>query len=156
MKKKLKIVPITIKEANDYVMNFHRHSKPTQGGKFAIGASFDGLVGIAIVGRPIARRLDDGFTAEVLRLCVHDKSPKNTCSFLYGRCWRIWQQMGGLKILTYTLQKESGSSLKGSGWKIKAETGGWRNNEGWTTRPNRDWNPIYGQLKFRWEKNAFN
>ena len=127
------------------------HSKPTQGGKFAIGASFDGLFGVAIVGRPIARRLDDGFTSEVLRVCVTPNAPKNTCSFLYGRCWRIWQQMGGIKMITYTLQKESGASLRGVGWKIMGETGGWKENTGWTTRPNRDWLPIPGPLKFRWE-----
>jgi len=148
---KLKTIPMSLQEANEFVANFHRHSKPTQGGKFAIGASFDGLFGVAIVGRPVARRLDDGFTAEVLRVCVTSNAPKNTCSFLYGRCWRIWQQMGGLKMITYTLQKESGASLRGVGWKIMGETGGWKENKGWTTRPNRDWLPIHGQLKFRWE-----
>ena len=96
---------MSIQEANEFVANFHRHSKPTQGGKFAIGASCDGLFGVAIVGRPIARRLDDGFTAEVLRVCVNPNAPKNTCSFLYGRCWRIWQQMGGMKMITYTLHR---------------------------------------------------
>ena len=148
---KLKIVPMSIHEANEFVTNFHRHSKPTRGAKYAIGASLDKLFGVAIVGRPVARRLDDGFTAEVLRVCVVDNAPKNTCSFLYGRCWRIWQQMGGLKMITYTLKKESGASLRGVGWKIIGETGGWKENKGWTTRPNRDWLPIYGQLKFRWE-----
>ena len=142
---------MSIQEANEFVANFHRHSKPTQGGKFAIGASLDGLFGVAIVGRPVARRLDDGFTAEVLRVCVTPNAPKNTCSFLYGRCWRIWQQMGGDKMITYTLQKESGASLRCVGWKIIVETGGWKENKGWTTRPNRDWLPIHGQLKFRWE-----
>ena len=150
-KLKLKPLPISIQEANLFVANFHRHSKPTRGGKFAIAVSTDKLQGVAIVGRPIARRLEDGFTAEVLRVCVLDDSPKNTCSFLYGRCWRIWQQMGGVKMITYTLQKESGSSLKGVGWKIVGETGGWKDNKGWTSRPNREWLPIYGQLKFRWE-----
>lgn len=147
----LKVIPISIKEANEFVLNFHRHSKPTQGGKFAIGATTENLVGVAIVGRPISRRLDNTFTAEVLRVCVSETSPKNTCSFLYGRCWRIWQQMGGNKLITYTLKKESGASLKGVGWKIMGETGGWKENKGWTTRPNRDWLPIHGQLKFRWE-----
>ncbi len=147
----LKVIPISIKEANEFVLNFHRHSKPTQGGKFAIGAATQNLVGVAIVGRPISRRLDDSFTAEVLRVCVSESSPKNTCSFLYGRCWRIWQQMGGYKLITYTLQKESGASLKAVGWKIMGETGGWKHNKGWTTRPQREWQPIYGQLKFRWE-----
>ena len=106
------------------------------------------MVGVAIVGRPIARLLDDGYTAEVTRCCVLDDAPKGSCSFLYGRCWRIWQQMGGTRMVTYTLQTESGSSLKGAGWKIvgKTEGGGW-DREG----REREWQPIYGQLKFRWE-----
>ena len=126
---KLRPVPIKLKEANDFVEQYHRHNKRTQGGRFAIGATTgEALVGIAIVGRPIARLLDDGYTAEVTRCCVLDESPKGTCSFLYGRCWRIWQQMGGIRMVTYTLQMESGSSLKGAGWKIVGENGiggGW-------------------------------
>ena len=156
MNNNLNIIPLTIKEANLFVLNYHRHSKPSQGGKFAIGVSKNELCAVAIVGRPIARRLDDGFTAEVLRVCTSPNAPKNCCSFLYGRCWRIWQQMGGKRIITYTLQKEFGTSLRAVDWKIVGETGGWNKNKGWTTRPNREWNPIYGQLKFRWEKNAIN
>ena len=110
---------MSIKDANLFVENFHRHNKPVRGAKFAIGASFNNeLVGVAIVGRPVARKLDDGFTAEAVRVCVNDDSPKNSNSFLYGKCWRIWNQMGGKRLITYTLQEESGSSLKAAGYKI--------------------------------------
>ena len=106
------------------------------------------MVGIAIVGRPLARLLQDGYTAEVTRCCVLDDSPKGTCSFLYARCWRIWQQMGGMRMVTYTLQEESGSSLRGAGWKIIGKTKG----GDWDRKGReRDWQPIYGQMKFRWE-----
>ena len=145
----LSVTPVTLREANEFVSNFHRHNKPTRGGKFAIGALYNDLVvGVAIVGRPVSRTLDDGYTAEVTRLCVNDDAPKNTCSFLYGRCWRIWQQMGGQKIITYTLQSESGSSLKGAGWQIKGEV----KPSYWDRKSrSREWQPIYGQLKVRWE-----
>ena len=148
---KLEVVPVTTREANEFVANFHRHNKPTNGGKFSIGAIYgDELVGVAIVGRPVARMLDDGLTVEVTRVCVVDHAPKNTCSFLYGRCWRIWQQMGGKRMITYTLQEESGSSLRGAGWKIVGEVK--PTERGWD-RDNRkrNWQPIYGQMKFRWE-----
>ena len=147
---RLQPTPISLREANSFVGNFHRHNKPTQGGKFAIGALYnDEIVGVAIVGRPVSATLQDGYTAEVTRLCVHDDAPKNTCSFLYGRCWRIWQQMGGKKMITYTLQEESGSSLRGSGWKIVGEV---KPHNRWESKGNgREWQPIYGQLKFRWE-----
>ncbi len=151
MSSRLKVVPVHIQEANKFVSNFHRHSKPVQSAKFAIGASCENeLVGVAIVGRPVARMLQDGFTVEVNRVCVVDHAPKNTCSFLYGRCWRIWQQMGGTRMVTYTLQEESGSSLRGAGWKIVGEVK--PQSKPWNG-PNRsrDWQPVYGQLKFRWE-----
>tara|TARA_R110002020_G_scaffold225241_1_gene435357 strand:- start:221 stop:412 length:192 start_codon:yes stop_codon:yes gene_type:complete len=61
--------------------------------------------------------------------------------------------MGGKKLITYTLAKESGSSLKGAGWKIVGET---NPHDAWTSKSkqdgiSREWQSIYGQLKFRWE-----
>ena len=143
-------VPISISEANQFVISYHRHNKATPVSKFAIGAS-DGsrLVGVAIVGRPVARALDDGFTCEVTRCCVLDDAPKGTCSFLYSRCWRAWSAMGGKKLITYTLQSEPGASLRGAGWRIVGETPG--HSKGWTNRPGREWSAIQGQAKFRWE-----
>ena len=92
----LTVIPISIREAQEFVDLYHRHNKRPQGAKFAIGAEEDGrLVGVAICGNPVSATLMDGFTLEVTRVCVLDDAPKNTCSFLYGRCWRIWQQMGG-------------------------------------------------------------
>ena len=144
----IEVVPLTLREANEFVANFHRHNKPTQGGRFAIGAVCDGnLVGVAIVGRPVSQGLQDGFTAEVTRVCVQDDAPRNVCSFLYGRCWRIWQQMGGKRMITYTLQSESGASLRGAGWKVLGEV----KPQSWDRKGRqREWQPIYGQLKFRW------
>ena len=145
---RLTIVPVSLREANEFVLNFHRHNKPTQGGKFAIAACYDeAMVGVAIVGRPVSATLQDGVTAEVTRVCVLADAPKNTCSFLYGRCWRIWQQMGGKRMVTYTLQEESGSSLRGAGWKVMGEVA----PQTWDrANRQRDWQPIYGQMKFRW------
>jgi hypothetical protein len=145
-----KVVPITLRMANAFVVEHHRHNGATRGCKFAIAAMADGaMVGVAIVGRPLARMLDDGLTAEVLRVCVLDGAPKNTCSFLYGRCWRIWQQMGGQRMLTYTLQSESGASLRGAGWGVEAKTkpskGGWDRES-----RERNYQPIYAEPKLRW------
>lgn len=70
-----------LREANEFVDRHHRHNKPTVGCKFALGAAQDGkLVGVAIAGRPVCRRLDDGKTLEVLRVAT-DGTP-NACSFL--------------------------------------------------------------------------
>ena len=144
-------VPMTISEAKEFVTNFHRHNKAPQSGLFAVGAS-DGkeLIGVAIVGRPVARMLDDGKTAEVIRCCVVDNSPKGACSFLYAKCWQAAKALGWQKLITYTLQNESGASLRGVGWKVVAELKE-RSPTDWQSRPGRDWQPVVGQAKFRWE-----
>ena len=152
------VVPITLREANDFVQSFHRHNGRTarDGGKFAIGLSHENaLVGVAIVGNPVSATYMDGFTAEVLRTCTNENAPKSAVSKLYAACWRIWQAMGGLKLITYTLQSESGASLRGAGWRVVGETkpmkadskGVWRKAD----HLQRNWQPIYGQLKLRWE-----
>jgi hypothetical protein len=145
------IVPVTLRQANDFVSDYHRHSDRTarDGGKFAIGLiEGEHLVGVAIVGHPLSRMLHDGTTAEVLRLCVSPEAPRNACSKLYGRCWRIWQQMGGRRMVTYTLQKESGASLRGAGWKCVGET--YPHQWNGPSRP-RSHKEIYREPKFRWE-----
>ncbi len=151
--------PITLREANDFVQSFHRHNGRTtrDGGKFAIGAELDGeLVGVAIVGNPLSATFMDGYTAEVTRLCVNDKAPLGTCSMLYQSCWRAYRAMGGRKMITYTLKTESGASLRGAGWKVVGETkpvaDGWRKNDHLNHR--REWQPVMGQQKFRWETTA--
>lgn len=155
----LELVPVTLREANDFVAQHHRHNGRTarNGGKFAIGAEAaiaDGtvtLVAVAIVGNPLSATYMDGFTAEVLRVCTSSDAPKNACSILYGACWRAWRAMGGRRLVTYTLQSEPGTSLRAAGWRLVAECQ--PRGEGWDKRDHlrRDWQPIYGQAKFRWE-----
>lgn len=147
----LNAVPMKLKEACEFVRNFHRHNKPPAGGLFCVGAS-DGaqLVGVAIVSRPVSRSLDDGETCEVVRCCVMDDAPKGSCSFLYARCWQAAKALGWKKLITYTLQAESGSSLRGAGWRVVAELPG-VTGKGWMNRPGREWQEVTGQAKFRWQ-----
>lgn len=150
----LHAVPMTLREACAFVASHHRHNKPPQGGLFAVGAS-DGerLVGVAIVGRPVARALDKGETAEVVRCCVADDAPKGACSFLYARCWQAAKALGWRRLITYTLQSESGASLRGVGWRVVAELAA-GNPQAWLTRPGREWQSVVGQAKLRWEVQA--
>ena len=121
----MKIVPITLKAANEFVAKHHRHHKPSVGHKFSIGLSDnDNLIGVAIMGRPVARNSDNGFTIEVARLCTNGQ--KNACSMLYQAAARASKELGFNKIQTYILEKESGTSLKASGWKLEAITAGGR------------------------------
>lgn len=143
----LLLVPLTQREANEFVRRWHRHHKAPRGDVFRIGASTDGgeIVGVAIVGRPVARQLDDGWTLEVLRLCTDGH--RNACSFLYAACWRTARAMGWKKLVTYTLPAEGGASLRAAGWKCIGEAGGgtWSRR----TRPRVDTHPT--QMKLRWE-----
>ena len=84
---RLMVCPISLKEANAYVAENHRHHKPTRGHKFSVAVS-DGqaIRGVAIVGRPVARNADDGMTLEVNRLCTD--GARNACSMLYAAAWR--------------------------------------------------------------------
>ena len=147
----LSIIPVGLSEAQEFVRSFHRHNKPPIGHVFSIGVS-DGteLVGVAICGRPVARMLDDGRTLEVTRCCVTDSAPKGTCSFLYSRAWRAARALGWGRLVTYTLQSEGGASLRGAGWKIVGTIPA-RDPKGWQSRDGRDWQPVVGQSKFRWE-----
>ena len=99
----LKLVPITLRQANAFVQAYHRHHKPSVGHKFSIGVS-DGekLVGVAICGRPVSRRLDDGLTLEVNRVCTD--GTKNACSMLYGASCRAAKAMGYRRVITYILE----------------------------------------------------
>jgi hypothetical protein len=123
MTARLSARPISLVEANKYVSRWHRHHPPVRGHKFSIGAVAGGqLVGVAIVGRPVARMRDDGETLEVTRLCTD--GTRNACSFLYGRAARAAFAMGYRRIGTYVLASEGGASLRASGWRVVAEVRG--------------------------------
>ena len=117
----MEIRPISLKEANIFILKYHRHHDKVQGHKFSIGC-FDGeeLVGIACCGRPVSRHLDNGMTLEVTRLCT--LGGKNACSMLYSACARAGKAMGYKKIITYILESEHGTSLKASNW-VMEESG---------------------------------
>jgi len=139
--------PLYLKESNQFVAQHHRHNLPVTGCKFALGAAQDGkLVGVAIAGRPVARRLDDGKTLEVLRVAT-DGTP-NACSFLYARCARIARLMGYTKVITYTLEEESGGALRAVG----AQVVGTVQPQEWNvpSRP-RTSQEVYGKPKLKWE-----
>ena len=153
MAKELSIIPLTLKEANEFVTKHHRHNKKCAGHKWSVGAIYKNkLVGVIIVGKPIARKLDNRFTLEVNRNCVLDDAPKGTCSFLYAKAIKIWQSMGGKKIITYTLTTESGSSLKAVNFNNETKVQTFKKNTGWTTRANRVWQEVQAIPRIRWVK----
>lgn len=142
----MRLCPVTIREACAFVAEHHRHHDAPQGGLFAVAAEDEGaIVAVAIVGRPLARMLADGYTAEVTRLC--STGARNACSLLYAAAWRACRALGYRRLVTYTLPEEGGASLRAAGWRLVGEAGGgsW-SREG---RPRVDTHPTQGKL--RWE-----
>lgn len=143
--RKLAVRPMTLRAARTHVKAFHRHAPNIQGGLFAVGCSLNGrTVGVAIVGMPVSRMLHDGYTVEIRRVCT-DGTP-NACSFLYRVCVRVAMGMGYRRVLTYTLERESGSSLRGAGFACVHRT----RAESWN-RPSRSRSSQPLERKLRWE-----
>nr|WP_239071188.1 XF1762 family protein [Amycolatopsis sp. SID8362] len=142
------IVPLTFRQACEFIDAHHRHHRPPRGMKFAIGVARGGeLVGVATAGRPVARCLDDGITLEVTRSCTVGEPNAN--SKLYGAVWRAARAMGYLRLVTYTQAGESGASLRAAGLVPVADL---RPRSGWTTtsRP-RQPRGVDGVRRTRWE-----
>ena len=112
----LRVVPCSNERAKEYVDVFHRHHGASVQARFSAAVVDDmGAVrGVVMVGRPVARVLDDGWTLEVNRVAT-DGCP-NACSLLYGVARRMAKELGYAKLITYIRQDEPGTSLRASGW----------------------------------------
>ncbi len=146
---KLEIVPTTLAEAQAFVERHHRHHGRVTGHISSIAVAMgEEVVGVAIISRPVARHMQDGWTAEVTRCCTD--GTRNACSKLYGAAWRAVRALGYRRLITYTLASESGASLRAAGWSTVAEVKG----RSWHTpsRPRVDKHPL--QQKLRWEVHA--
>ncbi len=129
----LRGVPATLERANSFVAHVHRHMGPVQKPLFSVGVADGATVhGVAVCGRPVARSLDDGLTAEVLRVATD--GTRNACSFLYGASWRAAKAIGYTRMVTYTQGEEAGRSVAAAGWLPEPAAGGGR---GWGNRPGR-------------------
>lgn len=149
----LRAVPLTRDEALAFIAQHHRHHGQGQRSTkrpvsylFSVGAAVDDrVIGVAIAGRPVARMLDDGWSAEIVRLCTD--GTQNACSFLVGRVRRALRVLGYRKLYTYTLPEEGGVSMRAAGWRCEGLAGGgsWSRD----SRPRVDKHPT--QAKLRWE-----
>jgi len=145
----LVIRPISLKFAQEFISQHHRHNSPPVGHKFSIGLyDNDACVGVATAGRPVARMLDDGVTLEIVRTCTD--GTRNANSMLYGAIVRAATALGYHKCVTYTQHDESGASLRGAGWSISANLparAGWNS----PSRPRKDIGS--GDVaRIRWER----
>ena len=143
----LKVAPITFRDASDFINAHHRHHAASQGCKFCVSLrDRSGEVqGVAVCGRPVSRKLDDGYTLEINRVCTLGQ--QNACSMLYGACCRIAKDMGYSKVITYTLETEPGTSLRVSNFHNDGRAGGTH----WTGERNRG-QKIPAEMKIRWTR----
>lgn len=143
---KLHIIPCELDEAQKFVKTHHRHHGKVTGHKFSVACCTEDEVirGVAIVGRPVSRHLDDGWTLEVIRLAT-DGTP-NACSCLYGASRRAAFALGFRRLVTYILDTEPGTSLFAAGWKCVGTAGGGSWN--CPSRPRIDKHPTQKKLRF--------
>jgi len=147
-KNKLRIVPIKLDEAQAYINQNHRHHRAPIRCIFKLAvAEDDKIVGVAMVGRPVARNLDDGWTLEVNRICTD--GTKMACSMLYSASWRVAKNLGYIKLITYILDTEKGTSLYAAGWRLVGKRGGgsWSRKN----RPRVDTHPTQQKIMFEIE-----
>lgn len=143
----LTVVPVTFRQACAFIAVHHRHHRPPQGMKFALGVAANAtVVGVAVVGRPVARHLDDGRTAEVTRSCT-DGTP-NANSKLYAAAWRAARALGYQRLITYTESSESGASLRAAGFRPAASCAPHR---GWDRPSRRRERQDRAVARTRWE-----
>lgn len=144
----IELRPITRDLADHFIRQHHRHHNVPVGALWrqAVHDDDGNLVGVAVIGRPIARALDDGLTTEVTRLCT-DGTP-NACSMLYAAARRIAQDKGYRRGLTYILASESGGSLRAAGWRLLWEVKG----RSWNcpSRPRTDKHPTEDKQAWGW------
>ncbi len=115
---RLHIVPMSFPDACAFVAAHHRHHAPPQGHKLSFGvATAEGrLVGVAIVGRPVNRNLDNRITVEATRVAT-DGTP-NACSALLAAAWRTFRNAGYRRLITYIQDNETGASLRAAGMRL--------------------------------------
>lgn len=150
---KLEVDGIEQAQAKAFVHAHHEHCPPPAGWRYGAGI-WNGrhLMGVVMVGRPVARLLDHTKIVEVNRLCIRRDLPRqlrwNACSQFYGWSAREAEKRGFEKIITYIMEDEDGTTLKAAGWTCEGPAGGgsWNRKD----RPRADRAPTI--RKVRWSR----
>lgn len=102
----LELRPIKRDDGDPFIRRHHRHHDVPVGAiwRHAVHDDNGVLRGVAVVGRPVARALDDGLTVEVTRMCTVEAP--NADSMLYGAARRSAESKGYRRGLTYLLASE--------------------------------------------------
>ena len=139
----LTIQPVAFQAARAFVNHHHVHCSAPVTWRFA-ASIFNGntMLGVALVGNPVARALCGRGTLEVNRLCIRRNLPQalawNAASQLLGWCAKEAQRQGSNHIITYTRVDEQGVSLRAAGWTQECVVRGRGWHHGVRARSNRN------------------
>lgn len=122
----LRVHPCGIAEARQWVERHHSHHHAPRGGLLAVAVHRgDQRVCVAIAGRPVARLLDDGRTAEVTRVAsLGGDDARHAASMALGSIVRALRAVGYDRFVSYTILGECGTSYRAAGWHPTAITRG--------------------------------
>jgi hypothetical protein len=113
-------VPITLRDARAFIGAHHRHNLPPVGWMNGVAVEHDGtIIAVGVLGRPTGRGSQDGYTAEITRVCTIDNH--NAASMIYGALCRAAEALGYTSVITYTLAEEDGTSVRAAGFVLEAE-----------------------------------
>lgn len=150
----LRLRQIEHKGVRGFIDRHHAHCGVSVTWRFH-NAVFNGptLIGVAVVGNPVAPALMGRDILEVNRLCVRRDTPPalgwNAASMLYGWCAREAERRGWKKIITYTRADEPGTSLVAAGWTWETTVRG----RGWHSARRSRSNRNSWIDKVRWSRN---
>ncbi|MBG95089.1 MAG: hypothetical protein CL793_07540 [Chloroflexi bacterium] len=142
----------TLESVKQFVRENHRHAPAPPAGwrwGYTIWAG-DFMLGVAMVGRPAARRIDGTKVIDVSRVCVSRRASaevaENACSMVYARAARDGAKAGFERVITYTIAGEPAAGCRAAGMEVehRSRSGNWnragrRRNSRNSTRPKVRW-----------------
>lgn len=149
----LEIGEVDRASAKRFIARHHAHCRVPVTWRFHAGI-YNGrtLLGVAVVGNPVAPALNGRGIVEVNRLCVRRDTAAalrwNAASMLYGWCAREAARQGWHKIISYTRADEPGTSLRAAGWKHECRVRG----RGWHSSRRARSNTNSWIDKIRWAR----
>ena len=147
---RLRVRPITRSAAFAWVGREHKHLPPPAGWLFGVAVESDGaLCHVVVLGRPTARALQNGLTAEVTRAAspkTHAPTPHAASKGL-AAITRAALALGYTRLVSYVSADEQGTTYRAAGWWPTAITDG-----GEWSRPSRSRKAaVQPCRKVRWE-----
>ena len=142
----LRVVPIGVAAARLHIETHHSHHHAPCGGLLAAAvADGDRVCCVALLGRPVARMLDQrGNVAEVTRVAT-DRT-RGAALLCLRALTSAAMRLGWERLVSYTLLGESGGLYRQAGWRITDLV---EPSQGWHSRAGRTISQ--GGGKVRWE-----